>query len=138
MRVRLQAVALGISQQHRLPPGGLRVGLAVANDLDASADFDALCYEGGAAGNLLLRGHVTIRWVCWDGTVSHTRWALTEDVPPLDRTWRRELLATLQGAQETLCLECHAVPCQPEPWAGTSGGGGLASHAGVTEIPTAS
>jgi hypothetical protein len=37
------------------------VGLAVANDLDASADFDALCFEDSVTGNLLLRAHVTIR-----------------------------------------------------------------------------
>jgi hypothetical protein len=54
-------VALGVSQQHRLRPGQLAVGLAVANDLDASADFDALCFEDSVTGNLLLRAHVTIR-----------------------------------------------------------------------------
>lgn len=53
---------MGLSQQHRFAPGALAVGLAVANDLDSSADFDALCYEDAATGNLLLRGHVTVRF----------------------------------------------------------------------------
>jgi len=58
---------VGVCQQHGLAPGSLAVGLAVANDLDASADFDALCYEDGATGNLLLRGHVAIRWARSEG-----------------------------------------------------------------------
>ena len=57
----MQAVALGLSQQHGFDR--LAVGLAVANDMDASADFDALCYEDGSTGNLLLRSHVAIRWI---------------------------------------------------------------------------
>jgi hypothetical protein len=57
----LQAMALGVSQQYSLPPELLHAGLAVANELDASADFNALCYEDASSGNLLLRGHVTIR-----------------------------------------------------------------------------
>ncbi|PSC75175.1 E3 ubiquitin-ligase RING1a isoform B [Micractinium conductrix] len=56
-----EAVAAGLAQQHALEASSLRVGLAVANDLDASADFDALCAQDGADGNLLLRGHVAIR-----------------------------------------------------------------------------
>ncbi|KAL4854021.1 putative E3 ubiquitin-protein ligase RING1b [Chlorella vulgaris] len=56
-----QAMALGVSQQYSLPPELLHAALAVANELDASADFNALCYEDASSGNLLLRGHVTIR-----------------------------------------------------------------------------
>lgn len=58
-----EAVALGLCQQHFVQAGGLSVGLAVANDLDASADFDALCCEDSATGTLLLRSHLTIRKV---------------------------------------------------------------------------
>ena len=53
-------MALGLAQQQGLVPGALRVGLAVGNELDASANFDALCFED-ASGALLLRGHVTVR-----------------------------------------------------------------------------
>lgn len=56
-----QAVSVGLSQQHQLAPGALAVGLAVANDLDASASFHAVCYEDAATGNLLLRGQVSIK-----------------------------------------------------------------------------
>lgn len=57
----VQAVALGLSQEHGHEPGTLSVGLSVVNDLDAAADFDSLCCEDSRTGNLLLQGHVTIR-----------------------------------------------------------------------------
>ena len=37
------------------------VGLVVQNDLDSSADFDALCCEDPGTGNLLLRDQITVR-----------------------------------------------------------------------------
>ena len=52
---------MGLSQQHQLAPGALAVGLALANDLQEAAPFDALCYEDAASGNLLLRGQVCIK-----------------------------------------------------------------------------
>lgn len=67
----MQAVELGLSQQHGHAPGALAVGLSVANDLDASADFDALCREDSGTGNLLLQGHVTIR--CGVGVLPRAR-----------------------------------------------------------------
>lgn len=78
-----EAVAMGISHQHTLLPGPRRVALAVANDLDAQADFDAIYYEDSATGILLLRGHVTVR----------------------------DLLSTLQHVSENLSLEYHNKPC---------------------------
>ncbi|PRW20670.1 hypothetical protein C2E21_8830 [Chlorella sorokiniana] len=56
-----KAVAAGLEQQYGLPAGAAAVGLSVASDLDATADFDALCYEDADSGMLLLRGHVEVR-----------------------------------------------------------------------------
>lgn len=54
-------MAAGLAQQHGLPPGALAVGLSVANDLDATADFESLCCGDAAGDSLLLRSHVSIR-----------------------------------------------------------------------------
>lgn len=69
-------MASGIAQQHGTGAlGGEPPDLAVANDLDSSANFDAICMED-AEGALLLRNHVTIRWGslsrCENSDVFHT------------------------------------------------------------------
>lgn len=60
----LQTVTVGLSLQHGTAAFAAPLELAVANDLEAAADFDAL-FTVDEAGGLLLRDHVTIRWVGW-------------------------------------------------------------------------
>ena len=56
----LQTMAFGLSQQYGTAAFARPLGLAVANDLDSSANFDAICTTN-AEGSLLLRDHVTIQ-----------------------------------------------------------------------------
>ncbi|GAB4813839.1 hypothetical protein N2152v2_000885 [Parachlorella kessleri] len=55
-----QTMAFGLSQQYGTAAFARPLGLAVANDLDSSANFDAICTTN-AEGSLLLRDRVTIR-----------------------------------------------------------------------------
>ena len=137
-RLCAQVVAVGLEQQYGLPTGTAAVGFCVASDLDATADFDALCQEDADSGVLLLRSHVDVRWVfllCWLACMQGNA---LQGVPEQPQQWAaqsswqlnlqphrtcRGLLSMLEDPLADLCLEYHG------PTVGACG----ATHAAPTQ-----
>jgi hypothetical protein len=84
--------------------GSLQIELSVINDSISTLDLNDLYYKDDRTGTLVLQNHITIRWViARQETYSHRSQHVNVDL--ITTLHCRDLVASLQSAEEGLCLE---------------------------------